>query len=149
MEFWQISIVAILALISTGITVLAFQKAAAATFTETPYLSLLGIFVWGDAIIFAPFWLIVSLGVLYFQQWLLFLFIYSVFWVVRSLGETYYWFNEQFSGVTRNKPENLLGYSLVKSDAVWFLYQIFWQCVCVLAVVSAIYTGWRWLSSLS
>lgn len=115
------------------------------TFTQTPVLSVYGVFVWGDALIFSPFWALMSLLALYTNDWLLFWVITSVFWVVRSCGEVLYWFLEQFSGHPRNKAENLLGYGLVKSDAVFFLYQIFWQCVAVISIVISCVLLYQWL----
>ncbi|HPJ16674.1 MAG TPA: hypothetical protein PK639_00410 [Candidatus Woesebacteria bacterium] len=108
-------------------------------FTETPFLSWLGIFVWGDAIIFAPFWMISSLLCLTAKNLNLFLFITSLFWVVRSLGETIYWFNQQFSTLNRNPPERLFGYRFIKNDSIWFIYQNFWQCLTIISVLCAIF----------
>ncbi|MBP7774307.1 hypothetical protein KA078_00805 [Candidatus Woesebacteria bacterium] len=115
------------------------------TFTQTPLLSLTGSFVWGDALIFSPFWAFVSLSALYTKDWLFFWVTVSVFWVVRSSGEVLYWFLEQFSGHPRNKPANLLGYNWVKSDAVFFLYQIFWQCITVISIVTSCVLLYQWL----
>ena len=115
------------------------------TFAHTHLLSLTGSFVWGDVLIFSPFWALVSLVSLYTKDWLLFWVIASVFWVVRSSGEVLYWFLEQFSGHPRNKPENLWGYNLVKSDAVFFLYQIFWQCMTVISIVASCVLLYQWL----
>lgn len=117
-------------------------------FTEVPLLAPLGGFVWGDFLIFSPFWMLVSLISYLTQGWELFLFIFSVFWVVRSLGESIYWFNQQFSMICRNKPEDLRGYRFVKNDSIWYIYQIFWQCITVFSVVAALYTGHLWLASL-
>ncbi len=116
------------------------------TFRETPYLNLLGIIVWADGLIFAPFWFLVSGFCLWRGDFVLFLLITSVFWVVRSLGETIYWFNQQFSTINRNDPKRLFGYSIVKNDAIWFLYQILWQCISVISVVTTIYLSHLWLS---
>jgi hypothetical protein len=117
-------------------------------FTETPLLWPLGIFVWGDALIFAPFWLLIAASILYFQNWNVGVLIFTIFWTVRSIGETMYWFNQQFSTITRNPPERLKGFHLVQSDAVWYLYQIFWQCIAVISIVGSIYFGAIWIGSI-
>jgi len=117
-------------------------------FEETPYLSWLGIFVWGDAIVISPFWIICALVGLIFKNGYLFLFLGSLFWVARSLGEVIYWLNQQFSNKLRNPPEKLFLYFLLKNDSVWFVYQVFWQCMFVFAVVGSVYFGWKWIGSL-
>lgn len=108
------------------------------------YLSWLGIFVWGDAVIFGPFWLLVSLTAFLLKDWQLFLLIVSVFWLVRSVGETIYWLLEQFTSTKRNRPETLFGYRFFKNDSIFFIYQIFWQCITVLSLIVTIYLVHIW-----
>ena len=113
----------------------------------TPYLFFLGIFVWGDAVIFGLFWAISSIVSIFFQDFVLFLLIISIFWIVRSLGETIYWFNQQFSAkrYSLNKPEKLLFHSVFHNDSIWFVYQIMWQCVTVISIVCSIYLIKLWI----
>lgn len=118
------------------------------SFKLTPSLFPLGIFVWGDAIVIGPFWVIISLIAYFSNDWLLFLLTISVFWLVRSLGETIYWLNQQFSLVNRNPPEKLIGYQLIKSNSIWFIYQIFWQCVTVISTITTIYLSAQWLKKI-
>lgn len=108
-------------------------------FGETPILFWLGIFVWGDAIVIGMFWILVSLISLLLNSWILFLLLVSVFWVVRSLGETIYWINQQFSPIIRNPSKNLRGFRWFKNDSIWFIYQIIWQCICVIAILTTIF----------
>ena len=107
-----------------------------------------GIIAWGDAVVFGPFWVLVSAVVLVLKDWYLFLLIFSVFWVVRSLGETIYWFNQQFSSKVYewNKPENLPFHSIFHNDSIWYIYQIMWQCMSVVSVIASIYFAHLWLS---
>jgi hypothetical protein len=116
-------------------------------FRETAFLSWMGIFVWGDALIFGPFWFIASLFCLLLNDWLLFVLIIVTFWFIRSLGETIYWLNQQFSLIKRNPPEKMFGFSLCKNDAVYFFYQIFWQCITVVSLILLIFVGNLWLKS--
>ncbi len=118
-------------------------------FGETPFLSWAGVFVWGDAVIFGLFWFLSSLVCYFLKDWILFLLIISVFWVVRSLGETIYWLNQQFSAINRNPPEKLLGYRFFKNDSIWFVYQIFWQCITVVSIISTIYLASSWMKNIS
>ena len=113
----------------------------------------LGIFVWGDAVIFGIFWSIASFACLVLRDWLLFLLIFSVFWLVRSIGETIYWFNQQFSNTQRYPPEQLFGHKIFKGkvieehDAIWFINQIVMQCITVATVITTIYLTHLWLNS--
>ena len=117
-------------------------------FEETPYLAVLGIFVWGDAIIFGLFWALAGAVVYLTNSVPLIWLIYSVFWVVRSFGESIYWFNQQFSTINRNPPERLKGFRFYKNDSVWFAYQIWWQCVAVVAIIASVYFGHIWLKTI-
>ena len=113
-------------------------------FGQPHILFLLGIFVWGDALIFGFFWCLVSLISFLLKDWILFLLIIAVFWVVRSLGEMLYWINQQFSPIIRNPPKTLFGYHWLKNDSIWFVYQVFWQCLLVISIVTTIYLTSLW-----
>lgn len=107
----------------------------------TKPLFILGMFVWGDVVIYSVFWIIVSIISLIFEDKILFLVFLACFWIIRSLGETIYWFLQQFSDNVSesNKPKNLLFNSVFHNDSVWFVYQIMWQCVTVFSAVFLIY----------
>ena len=125
-----------------------YQSSKKKAFEETPWLLPWGIFVWGDGVVFGLFWFIISVLTFALNDWNLFLLIYSIFWLVRSLGEVLYWIHEQFAKNHRNEPKNLRGYSLVKNDSVYFLYQIVWQCVMVVSIIFAIYFGVIWVRGI-
>jgi len=113
---------------------------------ETPYFVWLGIFVWGDGIIIGPFWFFASLFSFFIRDWHLFLLMISVFWIVRSLGEVLYWLNQQFVKNNSNYYQKLTGYNFFKNDTILFIYQIIWQCVCVVSIIASIYFANLWLS---
>ena len=117
-------------------------------FGLTPPLTLIGAFVWADAVVFGLFWTLISLVSWWLDDWLLFLLIVSLFWVVRSVGETIYWFNPQFSTIDRNPPEKHLFYFIFQNDSVWFVHQIIWQSITVISLVASLYFGWAWLQAL-
>lgn len=117
-------------------------------FKTTPYLSFLGIFVWADAIVLGIFWFVIFLVSYFLKNRYLLFFVISLFWVIRSLGEIIYWLNQQFSLIKRNPPEKLFGYFLIKNESIWFIYQLFWQCVLLISVISSVYFGGSWLGSL-
>lgn len=98
-------------------------------------LNLIGGFVWGDAVVFGLFWLVAVALILLFGNWRIFLITFLSFWLIRSLGETIYWFNQQFSTTIRTKPQEIWFYRYFKNDAVYFIYQIFWQTLSVIALV--------------
>lgn len=118
------------------------------SFQTTPYLLWMGIFVWADAIVIAPFWIVSSLASFIFEDWILFCLLASLFWVVRALGETVYWIQEQFAATHRNEPKSLAGEKMFRGELIWVIYQLIWQCICVAAVLCSIYFGYLWVSSL-
>lgn len=95
--------------------------------------------MWGDLLVIGPFWFLVSIISVLMNNWILFLLFISLFWVIRSLGEMVYWLNEQFAYTKRNPPPTLSFHKLVQGDAIWFIYQLFWQAVFVFSAVITIY----------
>ncbi|MFZ1721929.1 MAG: hypothetical protein WAU07_05495 [Microgenomates group bacterium] len=95
----------------------------------------LGVFVWGDALVLGIFWAIVAGGLWFWGTWQVLAAIFLLFWLIRSLGEVQYWMLVQFSTLKREPPENHFLFPFIKSDAVWFINQVIWQCVAVLAGV--------------
>lgn len=152
MSFWQDTIIFLYASINFLVFLKGFyeSKYKKNAYCLTPCLFILGIFAWGDAVIFGLFWFLSSLVSYLLNDWLLFLLIISVFWVIRSLGETIYWLNQQFSSKIYdwNKPENLPGHSVFHNDSVWFIYQITWQCITIVSVITTIYLANLWLKNI-
>lgn len=111
----------------------------------TPFFYFNGSFVWGDAVVFGVFWLLVSIGIALIKDWVLFLLIVSLFWVVRSLGETMYWFNEQFAPNHRNPHHALPRFGIFHDDAIWFIYQVTAQCITVISLIFSLYFATVWL----
>lgn len=112
---------------------------------ETVWLYWMGIFVWGDAVIFGLFWALASLASLLLGDWVLFLLLWSVFWLVRSIGETIYWFAQQFSTIEREPPNSLPLYKIFRNESVWFGMQIFHQAITVVTIITTIYLARLWL----
>ncbi len=108
-----------------------------------------GSFVWADHIIIGPFWILASFFCFVLQDFTLFLLIVSVFWLIRSGGETFYWFLQQFHPRVGNEPEQFWINKHVPGEAVWFLHQIFWQCISVVALICSAFFAVSWISSLS
>lgn len=150
MNLWQQKLILVFFLINLFVFLKGFyeSKYKKNAFGLTRPLLLLGIFAWGDAVIFGLFWIITSIVTLVLKDWYLFLLVISIFWVVRSLGETIYWFNQQFSPINRNPPQNLPWHSIFHNDSVWFIHQIIWQCTTVISIISSIYLTKLWLQTL-
>lgn len=146
MENWQKGLVIVFGVITFigSIKGLSESKNKKNAYGLTPYLFPFGIFVWGDAVVFGLFWTLVSIVVYLVQDWILFLLIFSVFWAVRSFGETIYWFNQQFSKINRNPPEKFRLYKIFHDDSVWFIFQIFFQCIAVISIIFSIYLAKIW-----
>jgi hypothetical protein len=114
---------------------------------KATFLGWLGMFVWGDAVIMGLFLSLATFITLWRQDWWLFWLIFSAYWLVRSVGETIYWLNEQFSTTKHNPPETLTGHRFFKDDSIWFIYQIYWQCVSVISLIATIYFAHMWLKN--
>lgn len=147
---WQRAILFLLSIFSFLVFVEGYHecKAKRNAYKPTYELFPLGIFVWGDAVIFGLLWFGMSLVSLYLNDWILFSLLFWVFWLVRSVGETIYWFNQQFSKVVRQKPESLPGYSIFQNDSIWFVYQIVCQSITVVSLTAVIYIASLWISRL-
>lgn len=113
----------------------------------TPPLLYVGIFVWGDAVVFGLFWMIASIFTWLFQDWYLFLLVVSLFWVVRSIGETLYWFHQQFTPKEANGIDLLPFRSVFHNDSIWFILQTIWQCITVVSIICSIYFGKKWIDT--
>lgn len=99
----------------------------------------LGAFVWADLIILGPFWIMVSLLLLWTKDINLATIIFLIFWLVRAYGEVQYWIAEQFGSNKRNKPQDLWGnHFFGGGESVYFGYQVFWQMVMIVCAVALI-----------
>lgn len=107
----------------------------------------LGIFVWGDAVVYALFWVIAGLVCLVRQDSTLFGLIVSIFWTIRGLGETMYWLHEQYTAKNRNLPETLYGLKIFPGESIWFAYQIIAQVITITAIIFSIYFAQLWLAT--
>ncbi len=115
---------------------------------KTPLLAPIGAIVWADTAIFGLFWTVVSVVIIILNDWILFWLTFSIFFVVRSFGETIYWLNQQFSKVNRNPIQKFWVTKIFHDDSVWFVYQIYWQCVTVVSLIASLYFGKLWLGNL-
>lgn len=140
MEYWQRIFIIIFSIFNFFIFLKAIYEIKKRNpYGLTKYLFFVGAFVWGDVLVIAPFWVIVTFISLLINSWFLFLLFISLFWVIRSLGETIYWLNEQFAFKKRNPPQTLNFHKLINGEAIWFIYQLFWQCIFVFSTVASIY----------
>jgi len=111
---------------------------------------ILGAFVWADLLVFGIFSFLFSLVCLILNDFILFLLGQSVFWFIRSMGEANYWFNQQFSTINRNPKSRFFFSKLFSHDeyTIWFVMQIFMQCVSVVTGILSIYFAKIWLATL-
>lgn len=153
MESWQKSFLFFFIILNLVVFLLGLyqSKVKQNAYGLIPYFFLLGIFAWGDAVIFGIFWILAAVSVLLTNNWYLFLLVYSSFWLIRSLGETIYWFNQQFSPKTPdwNRPEKLPLHGTFHNDSIWFIYQTIWQCISVISLITTIYFASIWLRSIT
>ena len=91
-------------------------------FSDPPWwLKLFSIYVWGDAIWIAPFWLL-SLG-LTLWRWQLGVGLILIFYFLRLLGEMVYWLLQQFSDRSYHPYD--WGFTKLDNHAIYILYQTF------------------------
>lgn len=109
--------------------------------------NLIGAFVWADAVIFGLFWSGFSALIWFLEDWKLFLLAQSVFWLIRSVGEMIYWLNQQFSDKDKNPIKGFWFYKYFKNDSVWFVWQIYWQCLAVIFAILTIFFSKQWLTT--
>jgi len=149
MQSWQQGIIILSGFISFAVFLKGYYEIVRKknAFGLANYLSFLGIFVWGDSIILGPFWTLVCMITLLLNDWYLFLLSISLFWSVRSWGEVTYWLNEQFADKHRNPPQTLKFSKLFQSDAIWFVYQLFWQVILVVSLITSLYLANVWLQA--
>lgn len=143
----EVTFLGIFAALNTIVTTYAFYQCRQKknSFGATTLLYPLGMYVWGDAVIFGAFWTGSAILSLLLADWVLFLLIFSTFWLVRSIGETMYWFNQQFSTVMREKPESHFIHKIFYNDSVWFVFQITNQCLTVITTITTVYLFHIWL----
>lgn len=111
-------------------------------FGVTPWLLPLGIYVWGDGVILSLYWLVLGI-VSWWCGGLVFGLGAGAFWMVRSMGEVHYWMLEQFVDNKRNKPQDLFGYQWVRSEAIYFYYQLVNQVILVISGLATLYFAAR------
>lgn len=147
MEFWQKAfLIGFTAVSLIGLVRSLYEcKKKKNPYGVTYFYRLFGAFVWADLVVFSAFWILASLISYVLHSWVLFLLFIAMFWVVRSVGETQYWFHQQFSTIQRNPPEKFWFHKIFHNDSVWFVYQIFWQCVTVISVILSLYLIKLWL----
>lgn len=150
MQYWQQLLIITFGILNLGIFVKSYWECKYKKNSHGRcHLAILGSFVWADAVIFSLFWVGSSITTLLLNDWILFLLIISVFWVVRSLGETIYWLNQQFSSRRdKNPPEAFWIHKIFHDESVWFVYQIYWQCITVVSLIFSIYFAARWIAKL-
>ena len=145
MVTWQQFLIIIFAAYSFVLFIKGFIEARNGnSFGQTVFQLPIGAFVWADAVVFGIFWTLVNLVVLAVNSWVLFLLVVSVFWTIRGLGETIYWLNQQYSTKELNPPERFKINKLFKGTPTWFVHQIFWQCITIVAIIFSIYFAKVW-----
>ena len=135
-NFW---LSGVLGLISIYLVVLAVKKSRSGSFyQDTHWLSFLGIYVWGDALILAPFWLL-SAGLFLFFSQVEVIRYFLLFLVVRSLYEVLYWITHQVAKKDY-RPPLFRSIKWLGANEAAILYQLLHMCLVILGVAALIYT---------
>lgn len=101
-------------------------------YSDAIYLGFTGIYVWGDALVLAPFWAASLVTLSFFPL------IYTVryvllFWMLRNGFEVIYWIGHQYSKSDYNPPM-FRKVKWMKPNESAILYQL--MCMCNLLVSS-------------
>ncbi len=102
-------------------------------YSDTPQLFPLGIFIWGDGLVLAPFWAVASLF-FFFSPPLNILRFFLLFFAVRSGFEVIYWLNQQ---ATHSEYVAPLFRSIkwLKANDAAILMQVIQMCLSVSCIV--------------
>jgi hypothetical protein len=89
-------------------------------FTDCPKpLKMIGIYVWGDALLFLPFHILIFLFSLISLRFALL--VWAIFFSIRTLGEVIYWFLQQF-GDRKYRPYDF-DFKKLDNHAIYIYYQ--------------------------
>lgn len=124
-----------ISLISLLIFVQAIRRCQKGCFYDDTFVFIpLGIYVWGDALILAPFWFLIGLGMLaapflavtpiFFARF------YLLFLIIRSAYEVVYWINHQVA--QKNYiPPLFRSFKWLGANESAILYQLLHTCAIV------------------
>jgi hypothetical protein len=128
-----------LGLISSWLFITAIRKSRAGNFyQDTHFLAILGIYVWGDALILAPFWL-ASAGLFILMPISAIVQYFLLFYVVRSVYEIIYWINHQVAKKDY-QPPLFRRISWLGANEAAILYQLLHTCIVILGIAALAYT---------
>lgn len=128
--WWQI----LLAVISGIIFWQAVKRCKQGQFySDTPLLFWMGIFVWGDALVLAPFWAVTSLLFLFLSPVMVLRSI-VLFFIVRATYEVIYWINHQVAN-REYLPPLFRRFSWIKPMDAAILYQLINMCQVIIGLI--------------
>ncbi len=109
-------------------------------YSDTPLLSPLGIYVWGDGLVLGPFWVLSGMLWLATQLPLLWVVRYILlFWLLRSAYEVVYWLNHQAVGSDYCPPFGR-DVSWLDKNEQHIIYQLFHTVVVVFSLFLLLYS---------
>jgi hypothetical protein len=114
---------------------LALKKSQKDQFlSDTFPLIWMGIFVWGDALVLAPFWFLSSIAFIWLP-WISILRWWLVFGIVREVFEVVYWLNHQASKSTY-RPPLVRNFKWLSAEQGAILFQLFAMCQVVVYLLA-------------
>ncbi len=109
-------------------------------YSDTPYLQWLGVFVWGDALILSPFWILSSI-LFFFMPIQMILRYILVFFLLRSLFEVVYWLNHQ-AVKSEYRPPLFRRWQQIGTNEAAILYQLINMCQAVVLGSLLLWSFW-------
>lgn len=132
MNNYKYPLLAIILVINIFIFVMAGKKSKKNFYSDTFLFLPLGIYVLGDALILAPFWILSSLFLFFFSIENILKFI-LIFYTVRSFFEIIYWLNHQSVNSSYNPPL-FRRIKWIKANESAILYQLIHTCIVVIGI---------------
>lgn len=133
------SFLLVLAVLSVCIAVTSWQHSKAGKFYSDTFLLVpLGIFVWGDGLILAPFWFVISIGLRLLSP-VFGLRFFLLFWIFRAGYEVIYWIGHQWAKSEYVAPL-FRKVKWIKPNDSAILYQVMNMCIAVAAAFGLLLT---------
>lgn len=121
-----------LLIVNVFIFLMAKKQSKKNFYSDTFLFLPLGIYVLGDALVLAPFWIFSSIFLLFFSIQNIFKFI-LLFYILRSFFEIIYWLNHQSVHSDYNPPL-FRKIKWIKANESAILYQLIHTCVVVIGI---------------
>lgn len=128
----KIALILLLIIINIIALLIAIKKIKKEFYSDIFLLAPLGIYIWGDALILAPFWIISGI-IFFFIPVISILKYIIIFYTARSFYEVIYWLNHQAVKDSYNPPFFRKIKSIGSNESA-ILYQLIHTCIVIVGI---------------